>query len=187
MQSTAGLSVGQIGAVTNCLNSAIFEVTGFTATTISHALGSGAAMSNSSSTFRTSYVPGAQFIPLQQTAYFVAQGQGTQSTLMSATMNTITGGWTIQPLVPGVDSMQVLYGVGSSGSNIEYVAASSVTDWSVVSSIQLGFLLQGQLGSGATSTATGNSYSVLGTTITVPSDGRLRHVFQMTIDIRNAT
>jgi len=183
VQNTTGISVGQFGVVTDCLKSSVFQITATSATTINHDVGSGAAMTNSAAALTVDYPSGAQFIPLQQTAFFVGQGTGSQSTLMSATY--ASGAWTVQPLVPGVDSMQILYGTGAAGVITQYVPASAVTNWAQVSSIQLGFLIQGQIGSGGASTSTANSYSVLGTTITVPNDGRLRHVYQMTINLRN--
>lgn len=182
LQSTANTSIasGQLAAVSDCSKSLIFQITGSTSTTVSHAAGNG-AMQNSSNGFAVNFQPGAQFIQMQQTAFFVGQGQGGQSALMQATLNG--GTWTVQPLVPGIELMKVQYGIGSNSLIAQYVPANSVTDWSRVYSVRLGFIISGKMGSGSANT----SYTVLDTTITVPSDNLLRHTFEMTIKLRNAS
>jgi len=212
--SSSVITVGQFAALSDCASSYVFQITNITSgTTVVNSAGvissgptifhaaSGGVLSNVTSAFSTptnpniSYGDGSQFIQLQQTAFFVAQQpNGNQSALMMATLNS-TGTWnTPQALVPGVDNMQALYGLGANGLVTKYVPASGVTDWSQVYTVRLGFLLEGQQGSGgptgATSTTvtntTGTSFNVLGTTVIVPADKRLRHVFEMTVYLRNA-
>lgn len=182
--------VGQIAAVSNCGNGSSFRVTDVTGNTIGHAAGL-----NISGTFNPDYTgpgPGIdlrpQFVPLQQTVFFVGKGDGGQSALWQATLDGVvaapsSSGWTFQEIVPGVDNMQVLYGIGPGGVNQQYVAASAVIDWTAVNSIRLGFLVEGPIGSSPSAT----TFSVLGTTVTVPADTRLRHVYVMTVDLRNTT
>lgn len=183
VQSTSGANIntGQFGAVSDCVKTTVFQVTGVSPSTISHASGAG-VLQNSSSTFPVNFQPGAQFVSLQQTALFIGQGHGGQSSLMKATL--LGNAWTITPLIPGIELMKVQYGIGSGGVITQYVSANAVTDWSLVYSVRLGFLIQGQPGSGTKSAST--SYQVLDTQVTVPVDNRLRHVFEMTINLRNA-
>lgn len=182
LQNTTGLSVGQLASVTDCGKTDIFQITGLTATSVSHT-GSSGSMTNKTDFLPVSFDLASQLIPLQQTAFYVAHGQGDQSTLMQSIY--INGAWTSQPLVPGIDSMQVLYGVGKAGVVSQYMDASAVTDWTTIQSVRIGFLIQGQKGSGNTSNLASRNFTVLGTTITVPADGRLRHVYEMTINLRN--
>jgi type IV pilus assembly protein PilW len=182
LQNTTGVAAGQFGAVSDCLKASIFQITGVTGNTISHAAGGG-VLDNASDVLTVNYAPGSQFVSLTQTAFFVAQNSSGQSALMRATLNT-DGTWTIQSLAPGVDTMQVRYGIGSNGIPSQYVPASAVTNWGQVYAVRLGFLLEGQQGSG---TKTATQFSVLGTTVNVPADNRLRHVYEMTINLRNAT
>lgn len=182
LQNTSGLAAGQFGAVSDCLKASIFQVTGVAGNTISHAAGGG-TLGNASDMLSVNYAPGSQFVSLTQTAFFVAQNSSGQSALMRATLNA-DGTWTIQSLAPGVDTMQVRYGIGGSGVPSQYVPASAVTNWGQVYAIRLGFLLEGQQGSG---TKPPTQFSVLGTTVNVPADNRLRHVYEMTINLRNAT
>lgn len=182
IQSVSGLTLasGQLAAVSDCVKSVIFQITGISGTTITHSAGAG-TLQNATNTFPVSFQVGAQFIPLQQTAFFVGQGHGEQSALMRGILNGST--WTVQPLVPGVELMKVQYGIGANGLITRYVAANAVPDWSRVYSVRLGFLIAGQLGTGS---STSRNYSVLDTTVTVPADNRMRHVFEMTIQLRNA-
>ncbi|WP_354332195.1 MULTISPECIES: PilW family protein [unclassified Undibacterium] len=184
LQNTTGLSAFQLASVTDCGKTNIFLITAVTPTSVSHSQGSG-SMTNTTDFLPVSFGLASQLIPLQQTAYYVAHGQGDQSTLMQAIYSNNV--WTSQPLVPGVDSMQVLYGVGSAGVVSQYMPANKVSDWTTIQSVRIGFLIEGQKGSANTSNLAAQSFSVLGTTIKVPSDGRLRHVFEMTINLRNGT
>ena len=139
-------------------------------------------MANANSALVVNYPTGSQFIPLTQTAFFVANDPGGQSSLMRATLSS-AGTWTTQSLVPGVQTMKVLYGIGTNGIPTQYVAANAVTNWGQIYSIRIGFLIEGQPGS---ATLPQTSYSVLGTTVNVPADNKLRHVYLMTINLRNS-
>lgn len=182
VDTTAGTTIntGQFGAVSDCGKTVIFQITGVAGNTISHASGTG-TLANASSNLPANFIVGAQFIPLQQTAFFVGQGQGGQSSLMRAIL--VGNTWNIQPIVPGVEFMQVEYGIGSNGVITQYVPASAVVNWSQVYAVRMGFLIEGQIGSGTLST---QKFTVLDTTVTVPADNRIRHVFEITINLRNA-
>ena len=78
--------------------------------------------------------------------------------------------------------MKIEYGIGGSGTISQYVTADAVSNWAQIYAIRIGFLIAGQIASGNSST----QYSVLGTTVTVPNDNRLRHVYEINIDLRNA-
>jgi len=146
------------------------------------------------------YQSGTQFVPLQQVAYFVGHGDGNQSALFQATL--VNGVWSSQQLVPGIDNMQVLYGVGVGGNSTQYLSADQVqalqanpppgvvslpfNPWTIVNSIRIGFLIEGGQGSAAVG-SNPTVWNVLGTQVTVPADTRLRHVYVMTVNLRNVT
>jgi type IV pilus assembly protein PilW len=181
-QSASQFSAGQIAGISDCGKTVVFGVSSVAGNIITHAVGSGTE-GNSSATFVANFAPGAQVVPLQQTAFFVGQGNDGHSALMMAVYSG--SGWTITPLIPGVDTMQVLYGTGSSNNVTAYVPASSVTDWTSVYSVRLGFLIEGEKASTSGHTTAASTYTVLGTTVTVPNDGTLRHVNEVTINLRN--
>lgn len=183
VQSANGLSAGQYGAISDCSKTALFRITGVSGTTISHATGSG-ALTNATDALAVNFAAGAQFLPMQQTAFFVGYGLGGQSSLMMAILNGNT--WTVQPVVPGVDTMQILYGIGTNGIPSQYVTAGNVTNWAQVYSIRIAFLINGKAGSGSQNSANPTVFNVLDEVVTMPADNRLRHVFELTIKLRNA-
>ncbi|WP_146056829.1 PilW family protein [Chromobacterium alticapitis] len=183
-QSTSGVATKNLLSVSNCGHSSIMQVSGVNgasgAITLSQALDS-------------DFPPGSVAAPLAQTAYFVAQATGAQSALYQATYDGTTAGWQLAPIVPGVDALQVWYGIGSTpGVTTEYVPASQVANWSQVNSLRIGMLLEGAQGSAPALAGIGNgcgnptSWTVLGATVVVPCDTRLRHVYTMTVSLRNA-
>ncbi|GAC1408899.1 MAG: PilW family protein [Burkholderiaceae bacterium] len=183
VNDATGLTADQYGVVSTCADAIVFKITDVTSTTVSHLASAGAMNNLSDSLQNLHFLDGTHILPLQQTAFYVARGQGDQSVLMRATYDGTV--WVEQPLVPGVDSMQVQYAVRVSDTRAQYVTADAVTDWTKVFAVKLGFLVQGQLGSGGATGGGDQSFPVLGTVITVPADGRLRHVFEMTINLRN--
>lgn len=180
VQDATGLAAGQIAAVSDCNAATIFQITGVAGATLSHATGA-TALTNVAATFPVN--TNNLLIPLQQTAIYVAQGQGGQSVLTLATYSG--GAWTASPLVPGVQTMQVQYGIGSNGVVSQYVLANAVTAATPVYSVRMAFLIEGQAGSAGPANPT--QFTVLGITVNVPADSRLRRVYEMTIDLRNAS
>lgn len=177
--SDPNLSNGQLGAISDCVKSVIFQITALGANSLSHASGTG-VFQNSSSTFPVNFSAGSQFIPIQQSAFFLAHGQGGQSSLMRAILGS--GGWTIEPLVSGVEFMKIQYGIGDNGAITQYVSANLVSDWTKVYAVRMGFLLSGKSGSASSL----RTYNVLDTTVTVPSDTLLRHTYEITMQLRNS-
>ena len=180
--SKSVFAASQYAAVTDCAKTTIFQITSFDTTHVSHAAGTG-ALANTSDYLPVPYGPAAQLVGLQLTALFVAHGDGDQSVLMRSTYQN--GQWNDVPLVPGIDNMQILYGIGDGTSITNYLSADAVNDWTKVNAIRLGFLIEGDKGTGPTNAPT--SYTLLGTQINVPNDGRLRHMVEMTINLRNAS
>ncbi len=90
-----------------------------------------------------------------------------------------------QPLVPGVSGMQILYGIDTDptpdGNANRYVTAAAVTDWTLVSSIQITFTIDStdQTEIGRTDSA------VTAVGVNGVNGGRIRRTFNTTIQIRN--
>jgi type IV pilus assembly protein PilW len=96
-----------------------------------------------------------------------------------------------QPLIEGIENMQILYGEDTAGSDSvadTYVNAAAVTDWANVVSVRLAILartvernLQGDINNEA--------YSLLGSAIytsgSPPADFHRRRIFSATVQIRN--
>lgn len=175
-------NAGQIGVVSDCVKSVLFQITSASSNAISHA--ASGTPGNNTSVFPVNFQAGAQFIPIQQMAFFVGQGTNGQSSLMRAVLNGTT--WTTSPIVPGVDAMIVRYGIGSGASATQYVPASAVTNWAQVYSVRIGFVIQGEMASGGQTGFNPTQLTVLNVPVNVPSDNRLRHPFEIFVNIRNA-
>lgn len=169
-------------ALSDCGKAVVFMVTnvaGSGSVTVSHG-----TPANTVATFVPSFPPGSQFIPLQQAAFYVGQGPGGTSALYRAVY--VGGTWVATPIVPGVENMQVLYGISSNGT-YQWLSGNAVASgpgFATVSAVRVGFLMEGA--SGSVRGASAASFNVLGTSVTVPTDSRLRHVFVLTVNLRNA-
>ncbi len=203
----SAIPAGTIAIVSNCAKAQFFLVfsqSSNSANNVVHVNWS--ETGNKQADFTTQFPVGSQFSLIQQVVYYVGQTPGGQSALYAAAMMNnqwqslcvlfgtcpATGSgpqasfYAPQPLVPGVDNMQILYGVGQGGVSQQWVPASQVTNWNQVNAVRMGFLIEGPIGS-ATYESNPTAWPVLGTTVNVPRDTRLRHVYVMTISIRNAT
>lgn len=138
--------------------------------------------------------------------FHVAVSNG-EPTLMCSYMAEDRSGWQTEPIVQGVESFQVLYGVHQSSSHDDtanqYLRADQMTaaDWKKVRTLKIGLLLRGDGSSRAeyapTSTfyQSGTTFYPLGRsaqddadpgTALHVGDNRLRHVVSFTVQLRNS-
>lgn len=175
-------------SISNCGQASLLQING---TPVQVASGASTVNLTASSSIDTAYSAGAVVVPVSQLAYFVGHAAGSQSALYQA--ENTNGNWTITPLVSGVDSMRVWFGTGGNGSTTQYRPATNMltSDWSKVTSLRIAFLLEGNSGSssntGGVTCHNQTTWTLLDRTITVPCDSRLRHVFTMTVALRNAS
>ena len=173
----------QMVALSDCGKSSIFQINPAASNILAYTLGPNGT---------PVYPSGSQVIPIQQTAFFVATTTAGQSALFQGVMTMPSGGsaanakWAISAIVPGVINMQVLYGIGVNGQTTRYVNASAVTNWGAVTSVRLGFLIEGNATS-STAATNQTAFKLFATALTVPMDSRLRHTYYMTVNTRNAT
>jgi type IV pilus assembly protein PilW len=118
------------------------------------------------------YGIGAEIMKMDTVSYFV-RNDGEVPTLYRKNLKTTDG------IVPGVENMQVLYGVGNL-----YLRANEVTDWRDVTSVRVGLLLRTveEIGGGELDTP---PYQVCDSIIDPADDRRLRRVVTTTIAVRN--
>ncbi|MHB8455659.1 MAG: PilW family protein [Acidiferrobacterales bacterium] len=210
---------GQIAIITNCQTASLFQITSINAsgTTITHA--ASGTPGNSCVVWGSNnpgcapgnqiYGPGAELDTLETYAFYIGQGANKSPSLFEATLVN-TGGSTIamtpQELVNGVENMQILYGVDTSGNaNLgpatSYMTAADVASgtngasWAKVVTVRLSLLLRTTNTRGtATDVSTGKmggSYyltgpdSTTGTAIKPVPDFLRRRVFNATIELRN--
>ena len=110
------------------------------------------------------------------------------NSLTCRSWNGTTNAWiaAAQPLIDGIDNMQILYGERTGGGSVtQYVSADRVTDWAQVASVKLALLA-------ARGTQFGQSenrlrtYVLLDSTPLAFTDRHNRRVFTSTISLNNA-
>ena len=91
-----------------------------------------------------------------------------------------------QPLVEGIETLQVLYGVTDAGTTtpVNYVSADQVSNWNQISAIKIGVLSRS--GNNATAEKTTRSFSVLDSGKFEYTDGRPRTLYSTTVTLNNA-
>jgi type IV pilus assembly protein PilW len=105
--------------------------------------------------------------------------------------NQTLGSWieAAQPLVPGIETLQILYGEitdnGTAGVPDHYVSADRVTDWSKIKSVRIAVLAQSaSAGSGKNQT---RKFAVLDAGLFSFTDNQPRVMYETTISLRNMT
>ena len=185
-----GLATNKMAVISDCYKSVAFQITNVPASgtnaTVTH--GVGGSPGNSTSSFgNLSFAPGAQVTPVDTVIYYIGKGADGDSALFAATWlagtNTLD---TTKELVPDIEAMQVLYGVDTNSTQTvsQYVTANQVTEFNNVMSVKVAILAASSAGMAQSTGA--QTYTLLGTTVTAPADSRARHVFEITIGVRNA-
>ena len=193
-----GFAQNDLVIIASCETADMFRISNTPVGTIAHAQ----AGFNSTDTFSMPYNTGSTVMFFESVAYFVANTGRTNArgdainALYRQTdnlVNNATPDFTIDELVEGVDSLQILYGERLAGGNIHYLPADQVTDMTTVESIRLGVLVSSI---DRVQEADDNlSYELPGETIgpvggagvvvSHPVDQRIRRDFSTTINIRN--
>jgi type IV pilus assembly protein PilW len=185
----APFASGDLVKLMSCDAQTIFQVTGYSAGTISHALSSATVTAPGNVTNDLGYLfkAGAEIIPVNTVVYYVRTGTAGDSLWRRIGTNTP------EELVEGIDGMQVLYGVNTDDdadhTADDYQTAKDVENnnlWGRVVSVKVALLARSinEYGSNTDS----KTYSLLGTlgaTLGPYNDRRLREVFTSTITIRN--
>jgi type IV pilus assembly protein PilW len=188
------LSVGDILMVTDCQQATVFQATNVSTSGNHSVVGSqGANVSPGNSRNLTvrgpeaNFQPGAEVVQVRTAVYFVGTGPDgpvLRRAVLGRTGNTAALG-APEDLIGGVESMQLLFGVDTSGnfSTDAYVPASGVTDWNRVVAVRIALLLRTPEEYGPQVDT--EVYPVAGTLINPVNDRRQRRVFSKTIALRN--
>ncbi len=208
VSSVGNLVDGQIVAISDCSNTDIIQLTNVQSGSLhlQHNSGSGIPGNvNSNTEFNFSgcnapnclskaYGEGAQVLSMKAVRYFLYDDDGDGNPSLHRLLVAPSGGnavTTLQKLVDGVDSLQITYGEDTTGNSIAdtYGTADSVTNWSNVSTVRIGMLLNTvdeygqQINTTAYTVAAGNS--VNGEDFPAQNDRRRRRLFTATVLLRN--
>ena len=120
--------------------------------------------------------------------YYLETSDSGVTSLMCRGFNVTTGAWNAggQPLLDGIENMQILYGVRNADGDIsQYVSSEAVADWSTIVSVRMALLVTTGLENGASGTET-RTYELLDAPQLQYNDAFLRRVFSTTVVINNA-
>jgi len=187
-----GITADDIMVVSNCVSTVIVQATNVTSggTHIVANTGGSATPGNAVHGIPANMI-GAQVSTASTVVFYIGEGADGSPALYQATTDpSQASGFDLQELVPGVENMQILYGVDTTGSFLpsEYDTADVVTannTWNQVVSVRVALLLRSNTGAVPLPAAALPPYDLLGTLISVPRDTRLRQVFNTTIALRN--
>ncbi len=183
VQNVYNLAPNQIAVIADCAKSIVFQISSVAGTTVS--FGTSGTPGNTASSFPVSFQIGSQVTPIDTTVYYIGQGADGDGALFSNDLNA-TSTFTANELVSDIESMQVLYGVDTTGTQTvaEYMPAQQVIDFNTVMSVKLAVLAASQPGA-VPKPSVAPSYNMLGSTVTAPIDTRARQVFEITVSTRN--
>jgi type IV pilus assembly protein PilW len=192
----------QIGMISNCLQTEVFQVGAFGAGVV--ALGGAATPGNAGGTLSPNidFEVGAQVDPVDTTVFYIGIGADGDGALFKYdTHGGVLGGASSvnEELVPDVESMQILYGVETAASATTQTAAQYVTaakvaitsvtgDFNGVISVKIALLVAsppGAVQKGTAVYASPPAPSLLGTAWSIPADNRMRRVYEQTMFLRN--
>jgi hypothetical protein len=192
---------GQIGAISNCVQTEIFQVASFAGGNVS--LTGAAYPGNAGGSLQPNidFEVGAQVDPVDVTVFYVGVGADGDGALFKYEGNGGVLGSPAsvnQELVPDVENMQILYGIDTgpgvpTQTAAQYVTAdqvemdSSTTDFNGVISVKIALLVAsppGAVPSGVGATASpptllGDDWAM------TAADNRMRKVYEQTMFLRN--
>jgi type IV pilus assembly protein PilW len=188
---------GQILVATDCRKASLFQLTNVQTTgfgiNLVHSGNGTFDPGNSTPTWGPdqSYGLGSEVAVLQSIAFFVGQGESGSPSLYQlrlARTDSTTSEFVPEPLIDGVDTMQVRYGLDNDNDRQVDLwqsadAVDAADDWLEVISVEVSLVLRS--GEEFGSKADAGVYRVAGTTFDPVDDRRLRQVFTTTIAIRN--
>ena len=184
------LTPGTPAIISDCASASIFVVSEFTpdgtdtSADIERST-TGGPPTNDSTDLGATFTRGARVSPVTTIAYYVApSASGTGPALWRVVSNNDP-----QEIVPGVEAMQVRYGVNSDNDREltvdEYVDADEVTDWSRVISVSLALLARSAEENSQTIDT--RTYTLLEEELEPFNDRFQRSLFTTTVALRNQT
>ncbi len=184
-----GIQAGDLMVISNCVNTIVVQASQV------NGVGNGHIVVNTGNTYQpgnaVAGIPdtmvGASVMSVGSVVFYIGQGADGSPALFEAITDTNNAnGFLSQELVPGVENMQILYGVDTTGSQVpsQYVTANNVANWDQVVSVRVSLLMRSETGAVPIPSAA-QPFTLDDTTINAPLDTRLRQVFTTTIGLRN--
>jgi type IV pilus assembly protein PilW len=138
---------------------------------------------NNGNNFNLAYEPETKVYEFTAMAYYIGEGTNGEPALFRRLMTPLQAP---QELVSGVETLQILYGVDSSGTNAadSYLPADEVADWDNVASVRFSVMTRSR--DEVLDAANNRSFDILGSEVSQGNNGdrRVRLVSVSTTAIR---
>lgn len=185
----SGFTVNDLLGISDCLSAEVFQISQVTDNNpgpddIAHAQGNPpTGPGNAAGTFSKIYDTDAEMLRFVARRYFIGNGTNGPALFRSEGYNAAV------ELIEGVENMQILYGIDTSGDRIadSYAHAAAVTagnNWPNVTSVKLALLLR-TLDDNVDNNTDANTYDLLDFTYDPVNDQRRRRIFNASVQIRN--
>lgn len=196
----AHLASNELAVVTDCRNSGLFQITHVAAgyqngdrDRIDHSSDASMNPGNVSPAQFThpsvTFGADARVYPYRTYLFYIGIGIDRNPALFEIGMGPNGSLAVAREIAPGIENMQLLYGVDTDGDQIpnNFQTADTVRDWAHVVSVRVALVVRSV--DDSTDAASTFTYAMLdpnnGVNIILPKDYRLRRVFQETISVRN--
>ena len=186
--SAHGFSKGTVLVVSDCTAGDVFQTV--SAPTSKSLQRSGAQqdpgnVNPGSTNWSHAYPAGAFISTFISRAYYIGEGASGEPSLYSITYTQGATGQVTEEVAQGIENMQILYGLDTNADNLpeKYVTAKQVNDHANVVSLKVGLIARSP--SEVKTIEATSSKTLLGTTIDIPADRKLRFTFTSMVKIRN--
>ena len=191
--STSTFSQNQIAVISNCSEAHVFAISGAPTPALPHAAGAAFYQNSSGGLDYYQQSQVSLVMPLVAVRYYICNDNATppdagfQPALCQTSYDPTTQTIVQQPVLDGVESMHITYGIDTDGNSQvdSYVTGVNVPNWNQVLSVKIGLLVR-SIRSIPSNPVDANNYDVNGYTFTAPGDRRKRRVFESIIYLRNS-
>ena len=183
-----GVAKGTVLIISDCSGGDVFQTT--SAPTSKSLQRSGAQddpgnINPAKTNWSHAYPDGARISQFVSRAYYIGQGASREPSLYSITFVQGATGQVTEEIAEGIENMQVLYGIDTNADLLaeKYVTAHQVTNHSQVVNLKIALIARSP--KDAKTITAPRSLNLLGTTITTPTDRKIRFAFSTTVKLRN--
>lgn len=145
LAASSGLAANRVVLATrgDCSEGELFQKSNNASASSITMAGNNTNPGNNGNNFNLSYDAQTRLYEFTATAYYIGQGTNGEPALFRRLMTPLQAP---QELVSGVETLQILYGLNTTGSNAAdtYVPANQVADWSSVASVRFSVLTRSQ-------------------------------------------
>lgn len=192
LNAAHGTMQSSVLLVTDCVTSDLFQnPTNNNSTSFSRGNAGGIAPGNRNmGSWSTTFGPTMQVYQVNNSVYYVGRrNANSEPGFFRRNFGTAgSAAGTAVELVEGVESMQVLYGIGIGEGGVggiqNYVTANNVNDWAQVMAVRVSLLLRS--GEQVDTVVDTRTFPAAGTVLQPVADRRYRQLFDSTVAVRNA-